>query len=170
MVRTGSRVRFSSTAPVVYNILVVYHVDMEITLSLIKPDAVKRNLQGKILAMMQEAGLQIIAQKMMLFTEELAQKFYAVHKDRPFFGELCESISAGPLSAQLLAAPGAILTYRTLMGATNPEQAEAGTIRKQFALSIGENSVHGSDSAESAEYEKNCLFVPNEIFVSMLVK
>lgn len=133
------------------------------TLSIIKPDGTKRNLTGKINALIEENGFRIVAQKRIKLSEEQAQKFYFVHKDRPFFGELVESMTSGPVVVQVLEAENAVPKYRDLMGATNPEQAAAGTIRKQFALSIGENTVHGSDSEENALIEINFFFSALEI-------
>ena len=125
----------------------------EQTLSIIKPDAVKRNITGLINSYIEKAGLTLIAQKKILLSKQQAQKFYEVHKDRPFFGELVESMISGSVVVQALGGDNAVLNYRKIMGATNPKDAEAGTIRKDFALSIGENSVHGSDSLENANKE-----------------
>ena len=123
------------------------------TLSIIKPDATRRNLTGAINAKLEEAGLRIVAQKRLHLTRREAEAFYAVHKERPFFAELCEFMSSAPVVAQVLEAEDAIAKNREVMGATNPAEAAAGTIRKEFALSIGENSVHGSDGAETAAAE-----------------
>ncbi|MEM8869382.1 MAG: nucleoside-diphosphate kinase [Pseudomonadota bacterium] len=123
------------------------------TFSIIKPDATKRNLTGKINAKLEEAGLRIIAQKRLHLSEAQAGQFYAVHKDRPFYGELVEFMSSAPIVAQVLEGEDAIMTNRRVMGATNPAEADEGTIRKEFALSIGENSVHGSDGADTAAEE-----------------
>lgn len=125
----------------------------ERTLSMIKPDATNRNLTGKINAKFEDAGLRIVAQKRIQLTPAQAGAFYAEHSERPFYGELCEFMSSAPIIVQVLEGEGAILKNREVMGATNPEKADAGTIRKEFALSMGENSVHGSDSPESAARE-----------------
>ena len=126
---------------------------IERTLSIIKPDATKRNLTGKINAKFEEAGLRIVAQKRIQLTLAQAQKFYEVHKDRPFFGELTEFMISEPVVVQVLEGEGAIAKNREVMGATNPANAAEGTIRKDFALSVGENSVHGSDAPETAAEE-----------------
>ncbi len=126
---------------------------IERTLSIIKPDATKRNLTGKINAKFEDAGLRIVAQKRIQMTLAQAQKFYEVHKDRPFFGELTEFMISEPVVVQVLEGEGAIAKNREVMGATNPANADAGTIRKEFALSVGENSVHGSDAPETAAVE-----------------
>ncbi|MEO1313649.1 MAG: nucleoside-diphosphate kinase [Pseudomonadota bacterium] len=123
------------------------------TFSIIKPDATNRNLTGKINAKLEEAGLRIVAQKRLHLSEAQAGQFYAVHKDRPFYGELVEFMSSAPIVAQVLEGEDAILKNREVMGATNPAEADDGTIRKEFALSIGENSVHGSDGADTAAEE-----------------
>ena len=123
------------------------------TCSIIKPDATNRNLTGKINAKLEEAGLRIVAQKRIRLTAAQAGQFYAVHKDRPFYGELVEFMSSAPIVVQVLEGEDAIARNREVMGATNPAEAADGTIRKEFALSIGENSVHGSDSAETAAEE-----------------
>ncbi|MEZ5685093.1 MAG: nucleoside-diphosphate kinase [Paracoccaceae bacterium] len=126
---------------------------IERTLSIIKPDATKRNLTGKINAKFEEAGLRIVAQKRIKLTLEQAGKFYEVHKERPFYGELCEFMTSEPVVVQVLEGEGAIKKNREVMGATNPAEAADGTIRKEFALSVGENSVHGSDAPETAAVE-----------------
>ncbi|NJM81390.1 MAG: nucleoside-diphosphate kinase [Tabrizicola sp.] len=126
---------------------------IERTLSIIKPDATKRNLTGKINAKFEEAGLRIVAQKRLHLTVAQAGQFYAEHKERGFYGELCEFMASQPVVVQVLEGEGAILKNRDVMGATNPANAADGTIRKEFALSVGENSVHGSDSPASAERE-----------------
>jgi nucleoside-diphosphate kinase len=136
---------------------------IERTFSIIKPDATRRNLTGAINAVIESAGLRIIAQKRILLTRAQAETFYAVHKERPFFGELVEQMSAAPVVVQVLEGEDAIKTYRTVMGATNPANAEDGTIRKLFALSVGENSVHGSDAPETAVVEIAQFFSGNEI-------
>jgi nucleoside-diphosphate kinase len=123
------------------------------TFSIIKPDATRRNLTGAINAKLEGAGLSIIAQKRLLLTLAQAQTFYGVHKDRPFFAELTEFISSGPIVAQVLEGEDAIKKNRDVMGATNPAEAADGTIRKEFALSLGENSVHGSDGPDTAAVE-----------------
>ena len=132
-------------------------MSLEKTLSIIKPDAVKRDLTGKIIAMFEQKGLRVVAQKKIWLSKEQAGSFYDVHRDRPFFGELCEFMSSGPIVVQVLQGNSAIELNREIMGATNPEQAEAGTIRKEFALSMTENSAHGSDSPETAR-EEICFF------------
>ena len=126
---------------------------IERTLSIIKPDATRRNLTGKINARFEEAGLRIIAQKRIKLSPEQAGKFYEVHKDRPFYGELVEFMASEPVVVQVLEGEDAIAKNRDVMGATNPANAEEGTIRKEFALSVGENSVHGSDAPETAREE-----------------
>ena len=125
----------------------------ERTLSIIKPDATKRNLTGKINAKFEDAGLRIIAQKRIQLTQDQAGKFYAVHAERPFFGELTEFMASGPVVVQVLEGEGAIAKNREVMGATNPADAAAGTIRAEFAESVGENSVHGSDAPDTAKEE-----------------
>ncbi len=138
-------------------------MSVEKTLSIIKPDAVKRDLTGKIIAMFEEKGLRVVAQKKIWLSKEQAGSFYDIHRDRPFFGELCEFMSSGPIVAQVLQGNNAIELNREIMGATNPEQAEAGTIRKEFALSMTENSAHGSDSPETAREEISFFFSGLEI-------
>lgn len=123
------------------------------TLCMIKPDAVKRNLSGAILGMIQENGLKVLGMKMLQLSREEAERFYAVHKERPFFGSLTEYMSSGPIVAVALEGEDAIAKYRKLMGATNPAQAEEGTIRKKYAESLEANSVHGSDAPETAAVE-----------------
>ena len=123
------------------------------TFSIIKPDATKRNLTGKINAVIEDAGLRIIAQRRIHMTEAQAKRFYEVHKARPFYGELVETMTSAPVVVQVLEGDNAVARYREVMGATNPEQAAEGTIRKLFALNVGENSVHGSDSLENAAIE-----------------
>jgi nucleoside-diphosphate kinase len=136
---------------------------MERTFSIIKPDATARNLTGAINAMIEQAGLRIIAQKRLRISREQAETFYAVHRARPFFGELVDFMISGPVVVQVLEGDGAIAKYRDLMGATDPAKAAAGTIRKVHAKSIGENSVHGSDAAETAAQEIGQFFSGNEI-------
>lgn len=126
---------------------------MERTFSIIKPDATKRNLTGAVNAMIEGAGLRIIGQKRVHMTQAQAERFYAVHSERPFFGELVEFMTSGPVVVQVLEGNNAVAAYRDVMGATNPAEAAEGTIRKAYAESIGENSVHGSDSAENAALE-----------------
>ncbi|WP_095589135.1 nucleoside-diphosphate kinase [Actibacterium ureilyticum] len=123
------------------------------TFSIIKPDATKRNLTGAINAKIEAAGLRIVAQKRIHLTKAQAETFYGVHKDRPFFGELVEFMISEPIVAQVLEGENAIAAYREVMGATNPAEAADGTIRKEFAQSVGENSVHGSDAPETAAEE-----------------
>ena len=138
-------------------------MSVENTLSIIKPDAVKRDLTGKIIAMFEEKQLRIVAQKKIWLSKTQAGSFYAVHRDRPFFDELCEFMSSGPIVVQVLRGMNAIEKNREIMGATNPEQAEAGTIRREFALSMTENSAHGSDSSETAREEISFFFSGLEI-------
>ena len=138
-------------------------MSLEKTLSIIKPDAVKRDLTGKIIAIFEEKGLRVVAQKKIWLSKEQAGSFYDVHRDRPFFGELCEFMSSGPIVVQVLEGNSAIELNREIMGATNPDQAEAGTIRKEFALSMTENSAHGSDSPETAREEIGFFFSGLEI-------
>ena len=126
---------------------------IERTLSIIKPDATKRNLTGKINAKFEDAGMRIVAQKRVHLSPEQAGKFYEVHKDRPFYDELVDFMASGPVVVQVLEGEGAIAKNREVMGATNPADAAAGTIRKEFAQSVGENSVHGSDAPETAQEE-----------------
>jgi nucleoside-diphosphate kinase len=135
----------------------------ERTLSIIKPDATRRNLTGEINACFEKAGLRIVAQKRIRLTKEQAQMFYAVHKERPFYNDLCDSMLSGPVVVQVLEGKNAVLKNREIMGATNPENAEPGTIRKLFAESIQENSVHGSDSLENAKIEIGFFFSESEI-------
>jgi nucleoside-diphosphate kinase len=131
---------------------------MELTLCLIKPDAVRRDLTGSILFMIQKTGLKVVAMKMIRLDINQAQGFYHVHRERPFFGELTEYMASGPIVAVVLAGDNAIKRYRELMGATDPAQADEGTIRKVFALSKQENSVHGSDAPETAAFEISYFF------------
>ncbi len=133
------------------------------TFSIIKPDATKRNLTGKIIAKFEDAGLRIIASKRIHMSREQAEGFYGVHKDRPFFGELVDFMISEPVVVQVLEGEDAIAKNRQVMGATNPSDADAGTIRKEFALSIGENSVHGSDAEETAAEEIKFFFTDDEI-------
>jgi nucleoside-diphosphate kinase len=136
---------------------------LERTFSIIKPDATERNLTGAINAVIEGAGLRIVAQKRILMNRREAETFYAVHKERPFFGELVDFMISAPVVVQVLEGEGAVLRYREIMGATNPENATPGTIRKQFARSVGENSVHGSDSVDNARLEIAQFFSGNEI-------
>ena len=136
---------------------------IERSFSIIKPDATKRNLTGAINAAIEKAGLRIVAQRRVLMTKAQAQTFYAVHKERPFYGELVEMMSSGPVVVQVLEGENAIARYREVMGATNPQNAAEGTIRKNFALSMGENSVHGSDSPDNAAIEIAQFFSGNDI-------
>ena len=136
---------------------------IERTFSIIKPDATRRNLTGAVNAKLEEAGLRIIAQKRIHMSLEKAQGFYAVHKERPFFGELTEFMSSEPVVVQVLEGENAVAKNREIMGDTNPENAADGTIRKEYALNIGENSVHGSDSLENAKIEIDYFFSPDEI-------
>jgi nucleoside-diphosphate kinase len=131
---------------------------MEQTLSLIKPDAVERNLIGKILSIFEDSNLTIKEMKKIHVDRKFAEKFYEMHKERPFFNDLCNFISSGPLVAIILEGDNAIQKNRDLMGATNPSEAKEGTIRKMFAISIDKNSVHGSDSPESAKREIELFF------------
>ncbi len=126
---------------------------LERTFSIVKPDATKRNLVGAIVAKLEAGGLRVVAQKRIQLTLAQAQTFYGVHSERPFFGELCEFMISEPIVVQVLEGENAILRNREIMGATNPADADAGTIRKEFALSLGENSVHGSDAPETAAEE-----------------
>jgi nucleoside-diphosphate kinase len=134
------------------------------TFSIIKPDAVRRRLSGEINKMIEEAGLRIIAQKMVQWSLEDAREFYHEHKERAFFNDLCDYMSSHPIIVQVLEGSDSISKYRKLMGATNPSDAEDGTIRKIFAISIDENSVHGSDKEESALREIRLIFDEDEIF------
>lgn len=136
---------------------------IERTFSMIKPDATKRNLTGKITAKLEEAGLRVVASKRVHMSLAQAEAFYAVHKERPFFGELTEFMSSGPTIVQVLEGENAIAKNREVMGATNPAEADEGTIRKEFAQSLGENSVHGSDAPETAAEEIAFWFGGNEI-------
>jgi len=125
----------------------------ERTFSIIKPDATRRNLTGKINAVIEDAGLRVVAQRRIRMTQEQARKFYEVHEARPFYGELVEFMTSGPVVVQVLEGDNAVARYREVMGATNPAQAAPGTIRALYAESVGENSVHGSDSHENAAIE-----------------
>ena len=136
---------------------------VERTFSVLKPDVTRRNLTGAVNARIEAAGLRIVAQKRVQMTRAQAERFYAVHKGRPFFAELVEMMSAAPVVVQVLEGEDAIQRYRDAMGATDPKNAAAGTIRKDFALSMGENSVHGSDARETAAVEIAQFFSDNEI-------
>ena len=136
---------------------------LERTFSIIKPDATERNLTGAVNAIIEKAGLRIVAQKRVRITKEQAERFYGVHKDRPFFGELVQFMTSGPVVVQVLEGQNAIAKYREVMGATDPAKAAEGTIRKVHAKSIGENSVHGSDAADTAAKEIAQFFSENEI-------
>ncbi|MBU0726105.1 MAG: nucleoside-diphosphate kinase [Alphaproteobacteria bacterium] len=136
---------------------------IERTLSILKPDATRRNLTGKINARFEEAGLRIVAQKRLHLSKAQAEGFYAVHKERPFFGELVSFMISGPVVVQVFEGENAVMKNREIMGATNPANAAPGTIRKDFAESIEANSVHGSDSAENAKTEIEYFFKPEEI-------
>ncbi len=125
----------------------------ERTFSILKPDATKRNLTGAINAVIEKAGLRIVAQRRMRMTREQAETFYGVHRERPFFSDLVAFMTSGPVVVQVLEGENAVAKNREVMGATNPANADAGTIRKEFALSVGENSVHGSDAPETAKEE-----------------
>ena len=133
------------------------------TLSIIKPDAVKRNLIGNIIALLEEAGLCVVAGKMMRLTKEQAQAFYAVHSERPFFNDLVEYMASGPVFVQVLSGENSILKNREVMGATNPKDAAPGTIRALYGESIDHNSVHGSDAPETAAFEIDFFFEKHEL-------
>ncbi len=136
---------------------------IERTLSIIKPDATERNITGKINAMFEEAGLKIIAQRRIRLSREQAESFYEVHNERSFFGELVDYMISAPIVAQVLEGNDAVAAHRKIMGATNPAQAEVGTVRKEFALNVQENSVHGSDSVENAAKEISFFFSDADI-------
>ena len=138
-------------------------MSVERTLSIIKPDATKRNLTGLINAKFEKAGLKIIAQKRLQLTRSMAEKFYEIHKNRPFFNDLVDFMISGPVVVQVLEGDNAVKLNRDVMGATNPEDAEEGTIRKEFAESIEANSVHGSDSLENAKNEISFFFANIEL-------
>ena len=133
------------------------------TFSIIKPDATRRNLTGAVTKKLEDAGLRVVASKRIHMTREQAEGFYAVHKERPFFGELCEFMTSGPVVVQVLEGDDAVKRNREVMGATNPADAAEGTIRKTFAESIEANTVHGSDSDENAAIEIDYFFKPDEI-------
>ena len=136
---------------------------MDHTFSIIKPDAVKRNLIGHINQIIEKAGLKIIASKKMYLTKQQAETFYSVHKERPFFNSLVDFMTSGPVQVQVLKGSDAVSNYRKIMGATNPDDAEEGTIRKLYAESIEANSVHGSDSGANARIEINFFFSGSEL-------
>ena len=138
-------------------------MSVERTLSIIKPDATKRNLTGLINAKFENAGLRIIAQKRLQLTRSMAEKFYEIHKDRPFFNDLVDFMISGPVVVQVLEGDNAVKLNRDVMGATNPDDAEEGTVRKEFAESIEANSVHGSDSLENAQNEISFFFANIEL-------
>ena len=133
------------------------------TFSIIKPDATERNLTGAVNAVIEKSGLRIIAQRRIQMSREQAEQFYSVHKERPFFGELVEFMTSAPVVVQVLEGENAVKAYRNVMGATNPEEAADGTVRKLYAKSIGENSVHGSDSEENAKVEIAQFFTEDQI-------
>src|SRR5918997_3968549 len=135
----------------------------ERTFSFLKPDATRRNLTGKINAVIEDAGLRIVGQRRIRMTRQQAEKFYEIHRERPFFGELVEYMTSGPVVVQVLEGDNAVARYRDVMGATNPANAAEGTIRKLFAESIEANSAHGSDSNENAKIEIDYFFKPEEI-------
>ncbi len=136
---------------------------IERTLSMIKPDATARNITGAIITKLEQAGLRVIAQKRVKWSEAQAQKFYEVHKERPFYNDLVSFMTSGPIVMQVLEGEGAVAKNREVMGATNPQEADAGTIRAEFAENIERNSVHGSDSAENAAAEIALCFEESEI-------
>ena len=136
---------------------------MEKTFSIIKPDATKRNITGAINKLIEANNIRIVAQKRIQLSKEKAEKFYGIHKDKPFFTDLIEYMTSGPVVTQVLEAENVVNKYRDVMGSTNPENAEDGTIRKEFGLNIQENSVHGSDSLENAKLEIEFFFNPDEI-------
>ena len=135
----------------------------ERTFSIIKPDAVERNKIGEITAMLESAGLRIVASKRIKLNQEKAAQFYGIHKDKPFFQSLCDFMCSGPIIVQVLEGENAVQKNRDIMGATNPEEAAEGTIRKKYALSLEKNSVHGSDSLENAAIEINHFFSEEDI-------
>ncbi|WP_019903930.1 nucleoside-diphosphate kinase [Methylobacterium sp. 77] len=135
----------------------------ERTFSILKPDATKRNLTGAVNAVIEKAGLRIVGQRRIQMSQAQAEKFYEIHKERPFFGELVSFMTSGPVVVQVLEGENAVAAYRTVMGATNPANADAGTIRKTFSESVGENTVHGSDSAENAALEIAQFFQDSDI-------
>ena len=136
---------------------------LERTFSILKPDATRRNITGEVNAVIEKAGLRVVAQKRILMGRRDAETFYGVHRERPFFGELVEFMTSGPVVVQVLEGEGAVAKYREVMGATNPANAAEGTIRKLFAQSVGENTAHGSDSPDNAAIEIAQFFSGNEI-------
>ena len=136
---------------------------MDQTFSIIKPDATKRNITGSINKVIEESGLRIIAQKRIRLTNDQAENFYSIHKERPFFNDLIQYMTSEPVVVQILSGENCVARYRAIMGATNPENAEEGTIRKLFALNVQENSVHGSDSEDNAKNEIDFFFKDDEI-------
>ena len=136
---------------------------IERTLSIIKPDATKRNITGKIIQKFEDGGLSVVAQRRLLLTQEQAEGFYSIHKERPFYNDLVRFMTSGPVVVQVLEGENAIQRNRDIMGATNPEEADKGTIRKEYALNIEANSVHGSDSEENAAIEIAFFFDEDEI-------
>tara|TARA_B100000927_G_scaffold287486_1_gene280482 strand:+ start:363 stop:806 length:444 start_codon:yes stop_codon:yes gene_type:complete len=137
---------------------------MDLTLSIIKPDAVKRSLTGNINSLIEKNNIKIVAQKMLKLSIEDAQNFYSVHKERAFFDDLCNYMISGPIVVQVLKGKNVVVKYRELMGATNPENADDNTIRKLYGVSVEENSVHGSDSKENARIEIDFFFSKREIY------
>lgn len=135
---------------------------LERTFCIIKPDAVEKNKAGAVLAHLEEKGFQVVAMKKVHLTSKMAEGFYAVHKARPFFGELCEFMTRSPVVMAVLEKENAVLDYRAVMGATDPAKAEAGTLRKLFGANVGENAVHGSDSLENAKIEISYFFAGTE--------
>jgi|TARA_B100001093_G_C26552825_1_gene895244 nucleoside-diphosphate kinase len=139
-------------------------MSIERTFSIIKPDATQRNLTGEICAQLEKNGLKIVASKRIKMTPEKAAQFYSIHSERPFFASLCDFMCSGPIVVQVLEGEDAVIKNREIMGATNPEDADEGTIRKSFAISLEKNSVHGSDSLENAKIEIDQFFTEDEIF------
>ncbi len=146
-----------------FNLKLYHYMATELTFSIIKPDATRRNLTGKVNACLEAAGLQVVAQKRIQLSKQMAEKFYEVHKARPFYNDLVNFMISGPVVVQVLKGENAVLKNREVMGATNPKDAAEGTIRKQFAESIEANSVHGSDSLENAKVEIAYFFAGYEI-------
>ena len=136
---------------------------IERTFSILKPDATRRNITGAVNALIEGAGLRIVAQRRVHMTRAQAETFYGVHRERPFFGELVETMTAGPVVVQVLEGESAIKTYRDVLGATDPAKASPGTIRKEHAISVGENTAHGSDAVETAQVEIAQWFTGNDI-------
>lgn len=160
---TGAAIKLRGVSPGGITLTKEADMAVERTLSIIKPDATRRNLTGKINARFEDAGLRIVAQKRLQLSRAQAEAFYAVHSARPFFGSLCEFMTSGPVVVQVLEGEGAVAKNREVMGATNPADAAAGTIRKDFAESIEANSAHGSDSLENAAIEIAFFFSGIEI-------